>query len=216
MATGANRNALLSAEGLQVEGLESGPIDLTLRAGDRIGVVAKRADEASRLLQVLVRLQRPVAGHLMWQGTNVTRRPRWLLPRRLRDDVLLIWANPYALFNEEAGIRALLGNRRAESAVTAQIRGSGLSPGVLAFQVRSLSGLERVRLALAYAEKRRPQVILVDDVFSHLVPESWQALLADLDRVAGEHGALLITSRHLQVMEGMASVYTMPDVKSER
>ncbi len=214
MSTGAGTDDLLSAEGLQIGGQRSGPIDLTLRAGDRVGVVATQAEEASRLLQVLARLRQPVAGHLAWRGTDVTRRPRWLLPRRLRDDILLIWANPYAIFAEDAEIGALVGNRGAKSSATAQIMASGLSPGVLAFQVRSLSGMERVRLALAYAEKRQPQVILVDDVFDHLVPESWQALLTDLDRVVGERGALLITSRHLQVIEGMARVYTIPSAMS--
>ena len=166
MSTGAGTDDLLSAEGLQIGGQRSGPIDLTLRAGDRVGVVATQAEEASRLLQVLARLRQPVAGHLAWRGTDVTRRPRWLLPQRLRDNILLIWANPYAIFAEDAEIGALVGNRGAQSSATAQIMASGLSPGVLAFQVRSLSGMERVRLALAYAEKRQPQVILVDDVFS--------------------------------------------------
>jgi len=53
-------------------------------------------------------------------------------------------------------------------------------------------------------------VILVDDVFAHLVPESWPYLLSQFDRMMAEDGALLIASRQRQVVEGMAKVVTIP------
>jgi hypothetical protein len=49
-------------------------------------------------------------------------------------------------------------------------------------------------------------VILVDDVFAHLIPESWRGLLATLEAVVGETGALIVASRYTEALGTMTRV----------
>ncbi|MCU0522642.1 MAG: hypothetical protein MUF84_18365 [Anaerolineae bacterium] len=198
---------LLVAEALQAAGGVIQPLTLVVRPGDRIGLLSASGRELSMFLRTLARLQRPSEGRLFWSGVDVTRRPRALLPRHLREGVLLLWANPYALFQDGTRVGAAIGRSGATSATPeGRLRASGLSSALLEFGIGSLSGLERVRVALTYAQRHRPSVILVDDVFAHLIPESWRGLLATLEAVVGETGALIVASRYTEALGTMTRV----------
>jgi len=198
---------LLVAEALRVADEALGPLTLSLRAGEQIGLLTPDHGEARPLLRTLARLQRPNGGLLFWFGVNVTQKPRWLLPQRLKARVLLLWANPYGLFEGNTRVRTLLG--RSNGLLSAPDRlhqDSGLSPALLATRVKALSGVTRVRVALAYAQQRQPTVLLVGDIFSHLVPESWPGILDSLMKVVGRNGGVVIASRYLEALRSASQV----------
>ena len=100
-----------------------------------------------------------------------------------------------------------------------RLRASGLSSVVGDFSTGALSGVALVRLALAYMRLRQPRIVLVDDIFAHLVPESWPELLSALEDTAGESGALVIASRYRQAVAAMARVIVLtsePEVRVQR
>ena len=212
--------ALLLADSVRPRDAEAPALTLALHPGDRVGLWWEApGGERRALLRTLARLQRPAEGRLLWQGVDVTRRPRLLLPSKQRRAIVLIWSDPYALFEDNVRIGSLIGEADPPSGSSGadQVDGGRLSPAPRGFRVSSLSGVERVRLALAYAVQRTHMgpdvgcVILVDDLFSQLVPESWPKLLNDLDQAAGETGALLIASRYVQVVQVMHRVYDLRD-----
>ena len=207
---------LLVAEELRAADDVARPLTLVVRPGDRVGLLSASSRGLSALLRTLARLERPAEGRLFWSGVNVTRTPRALLPRHLLANVLLLWANPYALFEDNARVGAAIGGRGRRGATSltpdARLRASGLSPALSEFRVAALSGLARVRVALAYAQRRRPSVILVDDVFAHLVPESWPGLLATLEAIVGETGALIIASRYPEALGTMTRIINLSAV----
>jgi len=180
-----------------VRGAGGAPINLTLRAGDRIGLLGAAGSGKQQLLRTLACLVKPAGGRIMWNGTDITRRPRWLLGRR-QSDVVLIWANPYALFADGTSPRRLLRTISARgSAAAGEPSHDVVFPAALRdVRVGALSGYQRVRLALAYAERRGARAILLDDVFRSLSPGTWPALLAQLDRTIGDQRALLIASEY--------------------
>ncbi len=143
----------------------------------------------------------------MWFGVNVTQKPRWLLPRRFKARVLLLWANPYALFEGNTRARTLLGRSNgSRSAPDCSHQDSELSPALLAARVKALSGVTRVRVALAYAQQRQPAILLVDDIFSHLVPESWPGILDSLGKVVGSNGGVVIASKYPEALRSATQV----------
>jgi len=183
---------------VRAAGSDAPPLTLALVPGDRVGLLGVSGTELSGLLRTLAGLQKPAEGRLYRNGIDVTRRPRWLLSQRMRAQVLLLWADPYVLFGDHVQVRTA-----TKGEAPARLRASRLSPALHAFEVGTLSGLERTRVALAYVRRRGSQVILIDDVFSHLVPEAWPELLADLDGLAGEAGAIVIASRLPRALQTM-------------
>jgi len=196
-------------------------LTLVLHPGDRVGLLRGAGQDLRGLLGALARLETPTAGRLLWNGVDVTRRPRWLLPRDLRHQVLLLWANPYALIEPGRGVRRAVAMRghMAGGMSPDRLRASGLSSVVGDFSTGALSGVALVRLALAYMRLRQPRIVLVDDIFAHLVPESWPELLSALEDTAGESGALVIASRYRQAVAAMARVIVLtsePEVRVQR
>ncbi len=190
---------LLAAEGLRLRNIGNQPINLTVEPGERIGILGERGSGRGRLLRTLARLEVSAAGRIWWNGVNVTRRPRWLMSRALRESVILIWENPYVLFEQNLMVRQLV-----ESEV--HLVEAGLTPAALDLKVSALSGLARVRLALAYAAQRRPKVILLDDVFHHLAPTVWQEVTGVLaSKVSGET-AVVVASRYSSALQAMERV----------
>ena len=188
---------ILTAESLCLRGVRGAPINLTLRAGDRIGLLGAAGSGKQQLLHTLARLEKPAGGRIMWSGTDITRRPRWLLGQR-QSDVVLIWANPYALFANGTSPGRLLRrlSSRSSTAAGEPSHDVGFPAAMRDIQVGALSGYQRVRLALAYAERGEARAILLDDVFRSLSPGIWPVLLEQLDRATGELGALLVASQY--------------------
>lgn len=194
--------ALLSAEELRLRAAGTQPIDLEIRPGDRVGILGSSGSGRGLLLRTLARLEEPAGGRIRWSGVDVTRRPRWLMSRTLRMGVVLIWENPYVLFEQNLTVRQIVGS-------STSLAEAGLSPIALDLTVNALSGLARVRLALAFAAQRRPRVMLVDDVFHHLAPEVWQEVLTCVESCAAEETAVVIGSRYPSALQSMHRVIAL-------
>jgi ABC-type branched-subunit amino acid transport system ATPase component len=198
----ASDAGLLAVEGVRLRSIGTEPIDMMVRTGERLGLLGDSDSGRRQLLRTMARLEEPATGRIRWNGVDVTRRPRWLMPRDLREGVILIWENPYVLFEQNRLVRHIV--QSGTSLVEA-----GLTPVALDLQVQSLSGFARVRLALAYAARRRPRVMLVDDIFHYLAPAVWQEVIRTLERILPVETALVVASRYPAVLESMARVMAM-------
>lgn len=197
---------LLRAEQMQVQNVRHQPVTIRLRPGDSVRIDGLDANSRTALLRAFARITPVASGRLFWNDVEVTRRPRWTLGR-LRDDIALLWANPYALFANSSDVRSTLRGRETESPVREHLQAVGLSTATLSFKVQALSGAQRVRLALAYVRQRSPKVLLVDDLFAHLAPETWSDIITSMKRLMSR-GALVIASRYQAVTETLDPLYT--------
>ena len=200
--------ALLRAEGLVVQRGGLG-CDITLTAGARVGVLGASESGKTAVLRALAALQPPIAGRLYWDAVDVTRKSRWRLGKR-RFFVTLLSTNPYTSFEPWGAVRQFVGNTgRASEAQAERLRRYRIPVTVVDGQVKALSGVGRVRLALLYALQNDPQVVLVDDVFRMVVPEVWGQLLAEFDAQVGAARGLVVASRFWQVLTGMDDVLVL-------
>ena len=200
----ASDTAWLVAEGLRLRKIGTGPIQMRVGRGERIGLLAAPGSGRGQLLRTLARLEEAAAGRIWWNGVDVTHRPRWLMSRDLREGVLMIWENPYVLFEQNRPVRTIVGSGQ-------RLVEAGLTPAALDLEVGALSGFARIRLAFAYAAQRRPRMLLVDDVFHHLVPGVWQEAVSDLERVMPRETVVIVASRHASALEAMQRVVVLSD-----
>ncbi|MFH8928928.1 ABC transporter ATP-binding protein [Streptomyces pristinaespiralis] len=72
--------------------------------------------------------------------------------------------------------------------------GGGLEPGA---RIRSLSGGQRTRVALALALGKRPELMLLDEPMADLDPLARHRLTAALMTQAADHGTTIVVSSHI-------------------
>lgn len=169
--------------------------DLTIDAGSTVGIVGESGCGKSTLARVLVGLQRPTSGHLLWQGKDV-----WAMSGRDRREVFgrgvgMIFQDPSGSLNRRMPvadiIRDPLDVHRWKSSAERSARVRELMdlvglPGSLAGALPgSLSGGQRQRVSIARALALDPSLVVADEPTSALdvsVRAQILNLLLDLKR----------------------------------
>ena len=175
-------------------------VSLELRPGEILGVVGRSGSGKSTLARVLLGLERPDEGEVIFDGRSLealTEPER----RRLRRDVQVVFQDPHAALDprqsvgdavaEPLAVHGLVprGERRERGKL---LLGEVGLPGEDAFLERSpreLSGGERQRVALARALASEPRALILDEPVSALDASVRGQVLNLLAGPAGAHPA---------------------------
>ena len=197
-----------------VEGLEfcygSCPVlslnKLEISAGELVALVGPNGSGKTTLLHLLAFVETPSKGQISFFGEKSTRTN--LLPFRRRVGLLL--QKPYlfhttVLSNILWGLklRGISGDRAKRSALAALDR-----VGLIGFEnrrARALSGGEAQRVALARALALEPEVLLLDEPFTHMDQQSVQRtedIVVGLNRDRG--ATVLFTTHNLSSVQQLA------------
>ncbi|MFJ4339309.1 ATP-binding cassette domain-containing protein [Streptomyces sp. NPDC088915] len=162
-----------------------------LPAGRVVAVVGPNGAGKSSLLALAAGLLRPTEG-------RIEAPPRERLAYVAQDKPLygqLTVAETLRMGRE-------LNPGRWDAAVAESIVAAGPLPSKA--RVRSLSGGQRTRLALALALGKRPEVLLLDEPMADLDPLARHELMGALMADAAEHGTTVVMSSHiLTELEGV-------------
>jgi putative ABC transport system ATP-binding protein len=204
----ARRGAALDAGGLRLSYSAAGAVArildierLTLPAGAQLAISGPSGSGKTTLLNVLCGVERPDAGMLRWNGTDIAAMGEPARDRWRRDNVGLVFQEFHLL----PGLSAL-GN------VLLPARFGGVSPHALrprALRLLARAGIanpgqeaatlsrgEMQRVAVARAMLKSPPILLADEPTASL-DEANAAGIADLLREsASETGATLIVVTH--------------------
>ena len=173
-------------------------VDLTVRAGELVGVLGPNGSGKSTLLNLLVGLRRPTAGRVELFGGD----PRDPASRRQ------IGVTP-----QETGLPGTLRVGEVVDFVAAHFpdpvpRAELLDRFGLGDQVRrqtgGLSGGQRRRLAVALAFVGRPQLIVLDEPTTGLDVEARHTLWEAIRSFHAEGGTVLLSSHYLEEVEALA------------
>ena len=187
-------------------------ISLAIRSGESLALVGPAASGKSTLARIIAGLDRATMGelefdHQVYHGTD--------LPRMLRRDISLVFANPTGTFNP----RLTIGESVAEPLRLEQgaefddlgrrivevVQAVGLSPDMLSRFPHELSGGQRQRFAIARALITRPKLVVLDEPVAALDVSARGEVLVLLNRLRADYGlTFLIISHDLDMLSIVA------------
>lgn len=190
-----------------------GGVDLSIGRGEIVALVGESGSGKSTLARCIARLERPTAGQILLDGTDVLKRDRFQASREYRAQVQMVFQDPFGSLNPvhriehfltrsltlhgKAGTPDQLRTRLDELMTTV-----GLTPDMLNSYPHELSGGQRQRVAIARALAVEPEVILADEPTSML----------DVSVRIG----ILNLLRGLRDQKGISMLYITHDLASAR
>jgi len=174
-------------------------IDLTVKGGEIFGIIGRSGAGKSTLLRLVNGLERPTAGRILIDDTDITALSGSAL-RRARRDIGMVFQHfnllsSRTVFDNIALPLELVGATRGEikAAVDPLIELVGLTDKRDRYPAE-LSGGQKQRVGIARALATRPKVLLSDEATSALDPETTEQildLLADVNARLGVTIALI-------------------------
>jgi oligopeptide/dipeptide ABC transporter ATP-binding protein len=186
-------------------------VDLTIRAGETVGVVGESGCGKSTLARGVLRLVPTTAGQVVWLGRGVTDTSRKDL-RASRKDLTIVFQDPLASLDPRMTIGASIaeplevhkpgiGKQERDAMVKDMMNRVGLDPDWINRYPHEFSGGQNQRVGIARAMILRPKFVVCDEAVSALdvsIRAQIIDLLLDLQREFGL--AMLFISHDLAVV----------------
>jgi lipoprotein-releasing system ATP-binding protein len=174
-------------------------VDLDVRAGETWAIQGPSGSGKSTLLHLLAGLDRPTAGEVWWGDLAVHGLPTEAAARARAGRVGLVFQQHHLLADLTALENVTLPGRVRGRVDPARGRALLDAVGVgarSAARPRTLSGGERLRVAVARALYARPRVLLADEPTGSLDHASADAVVEALLRAAAADGAAVVLVTH--------------------
>ncbi|MTB08580.1 MAG: ATP-binding cassette domain-containing protein, partial [Actinobacteria bacterium] len=149
-------------------------IDLEVIEGETLGIVGESGCGKSTLGRMIVRLEKPTAGEIFFEGENLSRQKGRKL-RQLRRRFQMIFQDPYASLNPRRQIGKIVeeplrihGVGKTERRVIARdlLTRVGLDEDAYEKYPHEFSGGQRQRVVIARALALQPRLIVADEPVS--------------------------------------------------
>jgi peptide/nickel transport system ATP-binding protein len=188
----------------QVHALDD--VSLTVRAGETLGLVGESGSGKSTLARLIVRLLKPTAGEILFEGREIGGLGEGEL-RPLRRHLQMVFQDPYSSLNPRlvagsAVAEPMLLHGLAASRGDAMRRAAellahvGLKYDAAARYPHEFSGGQRQRIGIARALAAEPRLIVCDEPISSLDVNIQAQILNLLLRLQAEHGLTYVFISH--------------------
>ena len=195
-------------------------VDLTLSAGQMVGLIGPSGSGKSTLLHPAGLLEKPTSGDVILEGENCAGLSDKDLTRMRRNKLGFIYQFHHLLpeFTAEDNIAmplmiAGLGRKGARSKANELLGEMGLAERGH-HQPGQLSGGEQQRVAIARALANDPRLIIADEPTGNLDPATTERVFGTLINMARTEGAAVLVATHnMSLIQHMDRVVTLEDGK---
>jgi ABC-type multidrug transport system fused ATPase/permease subunit len=177
-------------------------LNLTIRAGEKIGIVGRTGVGKSTLLSLLLRFYDPTGGRILMDGVDL----RAATMTSLRAQMALVTQSPF-LFNATVGENIRFGRPDASDAEVIEAAKIAMIHDEIMQQPEGystlcgerggelFSGGQRQRITVARAILRNPRILLLDEATSHLDPFSERRVQEAIDKLLASRTSLIVAHR---------------------
>ncbi len=189
-------------EGTPFEKTAVDGIDLTLPAGQMVGVIGHTGSGKSTFIQHLNGLLKPSAGQVFLDGRDIHETREATLAARFK--VGLVFQYPeYQLFEETVSRDIAFGPKNmglspseVEQRVLEAARFAGVAEELLEQSPLELSGGQKRRVAIAGVIAMRPEVLILDEPTAGLDPVGRDSILQNIRDYHAATGATILLVTH--------------------
>ncbi len=153
-------------------------VSFSIARGETLGLVGESGCGKTTTGRMILGLERPTGGEILFDGTDITRLGKHE-SRRMKKRMQIIYQDPFGSLNPRMAVRDIVGeplaihkltSSRAEykDKVESLLRTVGLNPAMAARYPHEFSGGQRQRIGIARALAVRPDFIVCDEPVSAL------------------------------------------------
>lgn len=181
-------------------------VDLDLYPGETLGIVGESGCGKSTLGRLLMRLEEPTEGSLMFNGEDVYKKSGSAM-RKLRKNVQIVFQDPYTSLNPRMTVGDIVGEpfeihpdavgkagRRAR--VQELLEQVGLNPEHIHRYPHQFSGGQRQRIGIARGIALNPKVLICDEPVSALDVSVQAQVVNLLEKLQDELGLAYVFIAH--------------------
>ncbi len=190
-------------------------VTLSIYEKEILGLVGESGCGKSTLGRLILRLEEPTGGSISYGGKDITRLRKESL-RRLREEMQIIFQDPYSSLNPRYTVEQLIkeplvihkkGNRQFMRERVSRLTGEvGLKEEHLGRYPHEFSGGQRQRIGIARALSLHPRLLICDEPVSALDVSIQAQVINLLQELQQKHGlTYLFISHDLSVVEHLCS-----------
>lgn len=187
-------------------------VSLSLERGETLGLVGESGSGKSTLGRLLLGLEKPTSGQVLYRGTDITKLSDSAM-RKIRSGMQMVFQNSLSSFNPQFTVEQIVSEplKNYDTGTARDIRKKaleslelvGLEAQHLGRYPRELSGGQQQRVGIARAIALRPEVLICDEPFSSLDASLRRQMLNLLQELKSElQLSYLFITHDLSLVEG--------------